>query len=349
MYDMVVIGLGPAGSTFARNINKNLSVLCIDQKNHNNSKFKKNCGGLLNTDANKLLSSFKISVPKKVLADPQLFSVQTIDLNSDVVKTYPRFYINMDRHLFDMWLISLIPPNVEVVLDSKCTKILRRGNFFEITYRTNGVTKVVKSKNIIGADGANSLVRRTFFKEHKIKTYLSIQEWYEDKSETPTYSCIFDNTITDSYCWSLSKDDKFIFGGAFPVKTAKKSFELMKKKLKKYNFKLDNPVKREACLVLTPEKWGDFCCGSKNIYLIGEAGGFISPSSLEGISHGFKTGYALSENFNRGKNILRGYERDCIKIKLYILSKKMRMPFMYNRKMRKLVMKSGLTTLKMKK
>ena len=51
MYDIVIIGAGPAGSTLARQISKsNKKVLIIDAENEKN---KKPCGGLLAPDAQK--------------------------------------------------------------------------------------------------------------------------------------------------------------------------------------------------------------------------------------------------------------------------------------------------------
>ena len=76
VYDIVIIGAGPAGSTFAREVSKSgLSVMLIDGQDETN---KKPCGGLLSPDAQKALAHFDLSLPKEVLVDPQIFSVKTI-------------------------------------------------------------------------------------------------------------------------------------------------------------------------------------------------------------------------------------------------------------------------------
>lgn len=62
----------------------------------------------------------------------------------------------------------------------------------------------------------------------------------------------------------------------------------MKRRLKAYGYEFDNPVKTEACLVLSPSSLKQLCYGRDNCFLIGEAAGFISPSSLEGISKPLK-------------------------------------------------------------
>ena len=80
IYDIIVIGLGPAGSTFAREVSKSKKIiLAIDGENINN---KKPCGGLLAPDAQKELAHYDLVIPSNVLVSPQIFSVKTIDLNT---------------------------------------------------------------------------------------------------------------------------------------------------------------------------------------------------------------------------------------------------------------------------
>jgi flavin-dependent dehydrogenase len=189
MYDIAIIGLGPAGATLARLLDKKYKVLAIDRKN---SRISKCCGGLLSPDAQKILAQFDICLPKNILSDPQIFSVKTIDLDNNIERFYQRFYVNMNRAGFDNFLISLIPENVETCNNSICMKIDKENETYSLEFKTKGKKRIEKAKIIIGADGANSIVRRTFYKKNKIHKYTAIQEWYKDNSNSPFYSCIFD-------------------------------------------------------------------------------------------------------------------------------------------------------------
>jgi flavin-dependent dehydrogenase len=332
--------MGPAGAAFARFL-KNYDAIIIDKKSDkklDGAGFTKCCGGLIAPDAQALLAKFKLAAPKEILADPQLFYVKTYDFDSGAVKNYPRDYINVDRHKFDMWLASKVSRPVE--FDSKLTQINRRDGFFEITYVKGGRSFNEKAKYIVAADGANSFVRRALFPDFKIRKYLAIQRWHAEKNKTPSYSCYFDSTLTDSYCWSLTKDDKFILGGAFPVQNAKKNFETLADKVKARGVKFGEEIKTEACAVLLPT--AEFLTGGGGAFFIGEAAGFISPSSLEGISYALDSGYQLSRAFNKKEGfdaILKEYNKRALYIKARLILKNIKRPFMYNPALRKVVMK----------
>jgi len=60
-------------------------------------------------------------------------------------------------------------------------------------------------------------------------------------------------------------------------------------------------VKAEKCLVIYPNRFRDFYTGNENIFLIGEAAGFISASSLEGISYALDSAEILSKILNSGQ------------------------------------------------
>jgi flavin-dependent dehydrogenase len=344
MYDIAIIGLGPAGATLARLLNKKYKIIIIDKKN---SKISKCCGGLLSPDAQKILAQFDICLPKDVLADPQIFSVKTIDLDNNIERFYQRFYVNMNREKFDNFLISLVPENIEMCNDSICIKIEQEKDTYNLELKTKGVKRIIKSKIVIGADGANSIVRNTFYKNNKIHKYIAIQEWYENKKISPFYSCIFNKAITNSYSWTISKDNYFIIGGAFPATDCNSRFEMLKEKIKTMGVSLEKRIKREGCFVYFNKGFFSTCTGKNGAYLIGEAAGMISPSSLEGISYSMESARILAEIINEGlNNIGYKYFMKTMGIRIKLLIKILKMPFMYNRILRGIIMKIGIKAIK---
>lgn len=346
-FDIAVIGGGPAGATLARLLDKRFRVLLIDDKSDAPESFHKPCGGLLSPDAQKAFAEFDLTLPKDILVDPQIFSVRTIDLGKRLERHYQRFYINLDRHKFDLWLKSLVPRNV-VQFNGKCLKITQNGDF-SLFCKSDGKEQTFTAKRIVGADGANSIVRRYLYPKKKIRRYTAIQQWFPESNAKPFYSCVFDPETSGCCSWTISKDNFLIYGGAFDVKNSRASFERQKKRLEDYGINLGEPLKTEACVVLRPKSPFDICAGKNGAFLVGEAAGLISPSSLEGISFAVNSAKYLADALNRGKNEHKRYSKRLIRYRAKILIKIMKCPFMYNPTLRRIVMKSGLKSIKISK
>ena len=90
VYDITIIGAGPAGANLARLVGQGYKVLLIDKRNLNESNYKaaKCCGGLLAPDSQKMIASLGLGIPKDILVDPQLFAVRTIDLSADMERLW---------------------------------------------------------------------------------------------------------------------------------------------------------------------------------------------------------------------------------------------------------------------
>ena len=122
IYDIAVVGAGPAGAIFVKELAQarpDLKIAIIDGQSPDSAK---PCGGLLAPDAQKLLAKFDLVLPKSVLEDPQIFAVETIDIDQKLVRYYQRHYLNMDRYAFDRWLLSLVPEHVDLCRGRCATK-----------------------------------------------------------------------------------------------------------------------------------------------------------------------------------------------------------------------------------
>lgn len=375
VFDLAIVGLGPAGSTLARLLAPHLSVAAVDQKHLDdwrtpeaggpgNGGFRKPCGGLLSPDAQKALSRFQLTLPKELLASPQIFSVRTLDLPSGITRHYQRFYLNMDRHRFDLWLASLIPACASVFDRSRCDGLwklepgrleqLPEGGYL-LSIRREGESRWLLSRSLAGADGANSLVRRRFFSQ-PIRRYLSIQQWFPQQESPPEYLSVFDERLTDCYAWCSAKDGYAVLGAALPLQGARAAFEQLKERLSRagFAFAAHPPVKTEACLVNRPASLRELALADgEGSFLLGEAAGWISPSSLEGISYGFSSALALANAFLSpacgslsASRIGAAYEKNVRPLRRKLAGKLFKTPVLYTPALRRMVMRSGLAAIK---
>jgi flavin-dependent dehydrogenase len=356
MYDVAIIGAGPAGATLARLIGKSCRTLLLDRRRLTGagaSGAGKCCGGLLAPDAQKMLAAMGIALPASVLVDPQLFAVRCIDLDHGLQRHYQRHYMNVDRERFDTWLVSLVAPEVEIRDGCLFKAFEDSGGAFELTFTHNGRACTERATVLVGADGAKSLVRRRAagLRPGRIspmpKTYVAIQEWFEAGDPQPWYSAVFDREVTDFYSWLIPKDGTLIVGSALPGGgTAPKRFELLKDKLRRFGIGLGRKIRRRTAFLHRPKSTRHISTGAGRVALVGEAAGLISPSSAEGISYAFRSAMILADLLQKGPAALDKRYRAAVKgLRLNIRLKNLKCHIMYDRLVRRVVLRSGVRSI----
>ncbi len=307
MYDVAVIGAGPAGATLARLIGRQQKVLLIDRKDVADAPCGRGtgkcCGGLLAPDAQKLLGQLSLGLPGRVLVEPQLFVVRAIDAPTGLSRFYQRHYVNIDRAAFDRWMLSLLPRGVRRRLGWQLTALERDRRGFTVHLRrpAGGHEITERARMVVGADGARSQVRRLIGARPPRRRYVAVQDWFEAPAAPPHFAAIFDPTVTDFYSWAIPKRGLLIVGAALPPGTGTEArLDRVTAALPGLGFRLGCRVRREAAALLRPAWPGDVCLGADRTLLIGEAAGWISPSSGEGISYAFRSALAAAEALSAG-------------------------------------------------
>ena len=352
MYDVAIIGAGPAGTTLARLIGCQYRVLLIEKRRlpDQSDGFSaiKCCGGLLAPDAQMMLSKLGLGLPKSVLEDPQLFVVKSIDLRQGLERYYQRHYINMNRKKFDSWLLSLVPPGVDIRTNCRLKSYATEHNYFKLAFVHEKRNFVEKAKILIGADGAKSKIRAQSTSRHLYpQKYVAIQEWVERKNDFPYFTSIFDRKITDYYCWTIPKGNYLLIGAALhPKQNPVEKFTRLKTKLKAYGMHFGKTVFREGTLILRPVKQNQLITGKKGIALLGEAAGWISPSSAEGLSYAFKSALMLADALQSTPDgFEKRYHEKTRRLRKNIFLKNLKSIVIFNSVLRKMVMNAGLQSI----
>jgi len=352
MHDIAIIGAGPAGSTLARLVADRYRVMLVDKRRLNgnapNPWHQKCCGGLLAPDAQKILSQFGLGLPKHVLVDPQIFVVRAIDQAHNLERYYQRFYINLDRYRFDCWLLSLVPAGVDVRLGTHFVSCETISGGHKIVLQKNGKRFTEKARIIIGADGAASKIRRMLVGDRPFpKKYIAVQEWIAADRTVPYFSTFFDQSITDFYGWTIPKGDMLLVGAALsPKRDVAKRFNQMKEGLTRRGLRLGKTIARKGAVINRPVSISQINTGGGGAALLGEAAGWISPSSAEGLSYAFESALHLAEALNQGPTgFNRRYARNSLNLRFNIFLKNMKSPFMYNKLLRKMILRSGINSV----
>jgi geranylgeranyl reductase family protein len=330
-YDTVVAGAGPAGVMAALHAAKRGDVLLVDASQLPRDK---SCGGMLNEYSQEFLSAFG-QLPEASILEPRYVNFRYHDWDRKILKPTELSFLNVDRRGFDDWLISLLPDNVTIAGATNLTGFEQDANEVRVQLK-NAAEHTVTCGNLVGADGPRSSVRRKLG-VGSVGTYVTLQDFCKVEGEIePYFDCIYMRDIGDEfgYAYVVPKGDVAIVGSVFYPKT-KRPYEKHEQVLERLRaaLPLGASVKREAWVALSVRQHGDVVPGSGRVLLAGEAGGFMSPSSGEGISYALNTGRLAGQAIADGTSInaLARYRSSSDDISRNIARKLRWLPFMESR------------------
>jgi geranylgeranyl diphosphate/geranylgeranyl-bacteriochlorophyllide a reductase len=307
-YAIVVIGLGAAGSSFARYISSNHSVLIIESK-----KLPRNkpCTGVVS----KVLEDYFIenNVPGYVFESPKYLDVNYVDVDNGFSKIVKKDYFNTNRQKLDMWLS-------EVALKSENINVIEEANFIEFIKIDSKLIRIIFEKDnklmsvicryLVGCDGALSSIRKKL-NPRDINYYIAIKQMCKLRKKVDIPLFIFDKTLTDYYNWIVPKGNYYEIGVGVSLEESRHKFDLFVQKMDS-QFGVTLIGKPESAIVLRPKSINDICLGRENILLCGEAAGLITPSGAEGISFALLSGKFAALSINEGEDkVDKNYLKRC--------------------------------------
>lgn len=289
-YSTIVAGAGPAGVLAAYHAAARGPVLLVEA---GPIPRYKSCGGMLHEYTLNTLKQYG-EVPESIVLKPRTVRFRYNDWDRRVLKPCSLEFLNVDRALFDEWLTTLLPPEVEMVGECAVRDVVQNPDGVAVVLRSGDEDFVVACDNLIGADGGRSRVRRALGVQ-STATYVTLQDFVDIQGPIePYFDCIYMRGIGDEYAYSyvIPKGDVAIVGSVYYPKTKHpwekqdQTMALLRERIPG----LGATVSREACAALYLRSHTDVVPGAGRVLLTGEAGGFMSPTSGEGISYAVNSG-----------------------------------------------------------
>lgn len=289
-YATIVAGAGPAGILAARHAAERGPVLLAEAGPLPRNK---SCGGMLHGLSLETLRPYG-AVPESIVSTPRTVNFRYHDWDRQIRKVTTLEFLNVSRAGFDEWLLSLLPDDVEVAPRAAVSAVTEDAGRVIVTLDSGGHRTAVTADLLIGADGARSQVRRALGLRES-SSYVTLQDFITISAPIePYFDCIYMRGIGDefAYAYIVPKGDVALIGSVFYPKT-KRPWEkqdqvvaLLRERIPQ----LGEKTHRESAAALYLRSPEDILPGSGRVLLAGEAGGFMSPSSGEGISYALRTG-----------------------------------------------------------
>ncbi|MGP6220932.1 geranylgeranyl reductase family protein [Caldiplasma sukawensis] len=303
MYDFVVIGAGPSGSMCAYYLSrKGYSVLQLEENESVGKPVE--CTGLVSERV------IKITNTHSVINTVRGAHIHFPDSSSISVKKDEKTYV-LERDRFDQDVAAMaIGAGTELSLNSRVSDIRVNRETVEVTFRKEGNIKSVKSKAVVGADGANSITRKVLFPGLRYSRIVSAYQVdsikrMEDQDNVNVY--LGSQYSKGYFAWATPAGDFSRIGTAGFGLSREKFITLWKRMGEPSNATITggpipistlNPTYRDRAL------------------LVGDAGGIVKPLSgggiYTGMLSGIKAAETLSEAYeseNFSEESMKNYEK----------------------------------------
>ena len=318
IYDVLIVGAGPSGSNTAisfKNLDPNLNIGIIDKAIFPRDK---SCGDAIGPGVINALKRFN---NEHILDDePQVISTSLFGPDDIGIQNYIPKVKNKDdsvvyvipRYELDNRIFNIAKElNVESYENTRFVKYenTEDENILRVEVQDSENQKMsIYTKLLVGADGANSRVRKSLnlkqnsdiHKAIAIRAYIDSPNYIEIFNER---TLMFEINVSalKGYAWAFpSKGDLINIGIGMPLNLFKKDNMDINQMLDQFVNTLESKgvivenIRMEKSYML-PFASSRPTLAHDKVALVGDAGSMINPMSGEGIFYGMEAGYLLAK------------------------------------------------------
>ncbi len=323
MYDAIIVGAGPAGSSAAIYCNKlGLNTLLLDKSIFPRDKI---CGDALSGKSVKILEELDLlqdldkldgAIINRIIFGNPNHSECELHLNKSLNKRHISHGFVIPRKIFDNYLFKKASDvsnvvsgfNVDDLIYDKSQVIGVKGK------STTGESKKYFGNIVLGADGPYSIVSRKsgLYNSDMNYTAVGLRCYYEDIEDlTDQIELHYVNETIPGYFWIFPAGNKKanIGVGLLKSRAKKKKYNLQQILMQVINSKNFKHRFKNSKALEKPKGWnlpfGNTKRGNhgNGFLLLGDAAGLVDPFTGEGIGNAMESGKIAADIVLKAKKI----------------------------------------------
>jgi flavin-dependent dehydrogenase len=306
-YDVIIVGSGPAGAGAAKALSgAGLRTLIAEREEL--PRFKM-CSGILFPSGRKFIADNFGDIPDKVLCAPKRVRGNRIYTSLDGSCIEAPFAVfdaeegcepealNASRSELDHWLCS--ESDADLVDECIFEDFEPADQDYIVRLQHSGRRVSTRARFLVGADGTRSAVRKRAFPgfDDGIGLIPNYEEFYVGEIDLePEWLHLFMDRSITGYFATVFHDEGTIqvVTGAHQREPVQERFRAFKAHLEaKHGLVVKDLVARHGIVLTDMSAQKNYCLGSGNVLLAGEAGGFLRGG--EGITSALTSGKAAGE------------------------------------------------------
>lgn len=323
MFDVIVIGAGPAGSVAAKTLaEKGRKVLLVE-------KFKmpryKSCSGqLIQKSIDFVEKHFGEPVPASVMCTPTESRGMIFTDDKGKSFCFEQEGLNVWRSSFDKWLADKAAQSGAEVRDhTTAFSCEEQKEFVTVTFKGEQVY-TEQARYVINCEGVVGRLKRKLL--HHNPQYITTYQTYYQGSVDLDYRffhAFLQPELSEYDAWFNVKDNQLVLGVS--VKDSSKTEYYYNRFIaymkEKYQLQIDKQLKVDRWLMphIRPGCMIDYGVG--RVLFAGEIAGFLNPMG-EGIFAGMESGYhaanAIIQHFDHLQSVYASYKKDTAALHHYM-------------------------------
>lgn len=295
MYDTIVVGAGPAGSTAAKVLaERGLRVLLVERAKLPRNK---SCSGILiGKTLERIERIYEEGVPRAVMCTPVDNRGMVLTANEGKEYRFEQPGVNVWRSDFDHWLTRKAVERGAALMENTAVVSCRQdGDGVEVTV-SGDRAHALRAAYVVDCAGAASVLTR---QEEKAAPIVTFQTFFRGNIDLdPHYFYAYLQPALSEYdAWFNVKDELLVLGVA--VKNAREIeayfHRFVAYMTERHGMHVDAAVRQEKWIMPHVRPGCSVRHGEGRLLSAGEAAGFLNPMG-EGISSAVESGRIAAES-----------------------------------------------------